>query len=182
MSVRRRRNAEVCPWNPWQIILYDTCNGLGFIPMLLTGVSKIRPSWAASSVGRALHSHCRGQEFESPAVHQKTTTLLVVVFLFHVKQAVWFMVGVRLLPPRVLLSTLPWMFHVKHVVLCAARPSQPAEISVSRETSDFVKAISIVGSRDQQGVHVKHEQGCFTWNIHSQKQYHTACTQFVAQI
>lgn len=28
------------------------------------------PVWARSSVGRALHSHCRGQGFESPRVHQ----------------------------------------------------------------------------------------------------------------
>lgn len=25
--------------------------------------------WADSSIGRALHSHCRGWEFESPSVH-----------------------------------------------------------------------------------------------------------------
>ena len=25
--------------------------------------------WADSSIGRALHSHCRGWEFDSPSVH-----------------------------------------------------------------------------------------------------------------
>ena len=28
--------------------------------------------WGGSSVGRALHSHCRGQGFESPSLHSKT--------------------------------------------------------------------------------------------------------------
>ena len=28
--------------------------------------------WACSAAGSALHSHCRGREFESPQVHQKT--------------------------------------------------------------------------------------------------------------
>lgn len=35
--------------------------------------------WAVSSVGRALHSHCRGQRFESATVHQ---TIFNVSFLF----------------------------------------------------------------------------------------------------
>ena len=29
--------------------------------------------WAHSSAGRALHSHCRGQEFDSPWVHHNVS-------------------------------------------------------------------------------------------------------------
>jgi hypothetical protein len=48
--------------------------------------------WADSSVGRALHSHCRGQGFDSPSVHQTKIPLLKRDFcferMFHVKQFV----------------------------------------------------------------------------------------------
>ena len=37
--------------------------------------------WANSSAGRALHSHCRGQEFDSPLVHQIKTALVRAVFI-----------------------------------------------------------------------------------------------------
>ena len=30
--------------------------------------------WARSSSGRALHSHCRGKEFESPRVHSESSS------------------------------------------------------------------------------------------------------------
>ena len=38
-----------------------------------SGGSSILPEdtfWADSSIGRALHSHCRGWEFKSPSVHR----------------------------------------------------------------------------------------------------------------
>jgi hypothetical protein len=42
--------------------------------------------WGISAVGSALHSHCRGQEFESPMLHHKRTSISfarLAVFLFY---------------------------------------------------------------------------------------------------
>jgi hypothetical protein len=33
--------------------------------------------WGISAVGSALHSHCRGQEFESPMLHHKRTSISI---------------------------------------------------------------------------------------------------------
>ena len=40
-----------------------------FVIISLVGY-EVPTKWGISTVGSALHSHCRGQEFESPMLHQ----------------------------------------------------------------------------------------------------------------
>lgn len=39
------------------------------------------PIWGISAVGSALHSHCRGREFESHMLHDRTSMFVDVLFL-----------------------------------------------------------------------------------------------------
>ena len=40
-------------------------------------VDRAKRIWGISTVGSALHSHCRGQEFESPMLHHLSTQILI---------------------------------------------------------------------------------------------------------
>ena len=50
--------------------------------------------WACSSSGRALHSHCRGKEFESPQVHYMSILLKWLIMAVSILVSAYIISGV----------------------------------------------------------------------------------------
>ena len=45
---------------------------------LMFRANKVNKPWGISTVGSALHSHCRGQRFESAMLHHKKKPLILL--------------------------------------------------------------------------------------------------------